>query len=119
MTTPAQRVDTLAFPGLITAFADIADRLRMPEEERAGIAGLPLGVWTELAHGSVLIPSAVEARCVRRLRYSLPLLHRMLQNTAGHPPPAAGRSSGGRDDGLSDRGPRDGGLRDYVAAWRS
>ncbi len=68
--------------GLLAAFHDVADLLMISADERAGILGLPLAELEPLSRDPRDADPARITRCVRRLRYSVPLLCQMLRNRA-------------------------------------
>jgi hypothetical protein len=75
---------------LFSEFSAIADRLAMPLGERIGITGLSAAGYHALSLGWFAAQPSARDRCARRLRYSLPLLRRLLANceAACEPEPA-------------------------------
>ncbi len=87
--------------GLLAGFHEIADLLMMSADERAGILGLPTAELEPLSRDSVEVDPARTARCVRRLRYSLPLLCQMLRNHAVPDAPAFGLGDPPQSGGMA------------------
>lgn len=61
---------------LLAEFTSLADRLDMPDRERAGILGVTLETWPVWSPATQMPERHVEYR--RRLEYALPLMRRSL-----------------------------------------
>ena len=67
----------------VRQFLDVADRLRMPDDERRGLLGVSEEAWNALSSGNVST-KAIESVQRRRLAYALSLIRR--QADAWAPP---------------------------------
>ena len=70
--------DAPSLERLLESFCDVADRLEMPETERAGILGIAMQDWPLWSLAEE--PQTRWAELARRLSYALPLMRLALAN---------------------------------------